>query len=108
MRLAILLAALGSVALDAAAAADDGVASAAHFALIHPDADDAPELSPGAVWLYRPRKTSGKATSPAAIKRTRATSRPGEKSAAPVAPLRRERPKKETSPPTTRRRRLGW
>ena len=112
MRLAILILALECALPGAVQASDDEIATVARFALIRPEADPAFEeaqLSPGADWLRRPKRTKRKPASAGSKKVDKATApREGDKSAAPVAPLRRERPKSETDPPTTRRRQLGW
>jgi hypothetical protein len=80
---------------------------AAHFAVIRPEADDDPQLSPGATWLYRPRKTSHPANSTVRTKKAKSATSKG-RSGASVTPLRRNRPPRETDPPKTRRPKLGW
>ena len=80
---------------------------AAHFAVIRPGADDDPQLSPGATWLYRPRKTNHPANPTARAKKAQAATPKGS-SGARVTPLRRNRPPRETDPPKTRRPKLGW
>lgn len=112
MRPAILLAVLGCAFVsEAAEIPDDGVTIAARFAVIYPEADQAAEetqLSPGSGWLRRPQKTTRKTSSPTGAKKSKASPRQTEKSEATVLPLRRDRPRKETDPPKTRRRQLGW
>ena len=82
-------------------------AEAAHFAVIRPEADDEPQLEPGAAWLYRPRKPDRQAGSPVNTRKTKGTVQkagPG----GDVTPLKRNRPLREVNPPKTRRRQLGW
>lgn len=96
----------------AAARGDEEKPSAvrlARFAIIYPEADPEMEekrLSPGASWLLRPRTSARKPTAPAAKKTGQAT--PNTKTAERVTPLRRDRPRRETNPPKTRRPQLGW
>lgn len=96
----------------AAARGDDAKPSAvqlARFAIIYPEADPEMEekrLSPGASWLLRPRTSARKLPAPSAAKRRQAA--PNAKTAERVTPLRRDRPKRETNPPKTRRPNLGW
>lgn len=73
-----------------------------HFALIDPKADASNEQSEpiaDAVSLNRPNNTGRK---------TSLLLRSSGKSAAAVTPLKRNRPMRETNPPKTRRRQLGW
>jgi hypothetical protein len=83
----------------------------ARFAIIYPAADPAVEekqLSPGAVWLRRPKTATRKSSPPAHATTTKNPRAPVQKAETRVAPLRRERPTRETDPPKTRRRKLGW
>ncbi|HVX11473.1 MAG TPA: hypothetical protein VHC22_09850 [Pirellulales bacterium] len=116
MQVVILIVALG-YALPSTAPIesedDQEAATVAHFALVRPEADPPEEettLNPGANWLRRAKKTSSKASDAAGARKgtSKATTRGGDKSGATVTPLRRDRPKKETDPPKTRRRQLGW
>lgn len=81
----------------------------ARFAIIYPAADPAVEekqLSPGAVWLRRPKTATRESSAPAPTKKVQRAAI--QKAETRVAPLRRERPARETDPPKTRRRKLGW
>ncbi|HEV3344918.1 MAG TPA: hypothetical protein VG125_31360 [Pirellulales bacterium] len=83
--------------------------SAAHFVLIYPEADDdQPALTTDAAWLRPPSKTARSDSSASKAKKLKPLPQAKEKSHARVPPLKRERPKRETDPPKTRRRQLGW
>lgn len=101
---------VASAAATLCAADDDPAAVVlARFAIIYPAADpavDEKRLSPGAVWLRLPKPPSRKSNAPASGKNGEAA--PKRESDTRIAPLRRERPNRETDPPKTRRRKLGW
>lgn len=108
---AILFAVLASTASGSADELSRSGVTVARFAVIYPEADQAREeqaLTADAGWLRLPRKTNGKTNSPSGTKPGKAIRRSSEKSEAGVVPLKRDRPRKETDPPKTRRPQLGW
>ncbi len=83
--------------------------SAAHFVLIYPEADDDRPTVTADMAGVRPPSRTGRGDGPASkAKKTEPLPPAKQKSDLSVVPLKRERPKRETDPPKTRRRKLGW